>query len=95
MEGKLKSLYMNKEQTVGVVLGLEGTTDLGYFSVNLLQEWLQQVKNVLGDDEVDIRFKLSGKIPAFMIAAYSIDGGDTAVVVCGKYRIDGKGWEEE
>jgi hypothetical protein len=95
MESKLETLYVNKDATIGVVIGLEGATDLGYFSVKLLQEWLQQVKNVLGDDEVDIQFKMSDSNPAFMIAAYSVDEKDAAVVVGGKYRVDGKKWGEE
>jgi hypothetical protein len=56
---------------------------------------LQQVKNVLGDDEVDIQFKMSDSNPAFMIAAYSVDEKDAAVVVGGKYRVDGKKWGDE
>jgi hypothetical protein len=86
-----------KDGEVGIVSDAQDLKDVGDFAVANLKKWLNMISLVLGDDDdIRIRFKLSEDelTPAYVIFA-SHDGMDPMVVVCGKYRNDGKGWDEE
>jgi hypothetical protein len=87
----------SKDGTVGVVSDVGDLKNVGDFSIRCLDDWMKKVKLVLGDDiDVLIEFKLCGNPtePAYFITA-SHGGDDPKVMVCGKFRIDGKQWGDK
>lgn len=91
----MKVITKNKDNTVGIVTGVENLKDLGEFRINDIREWLSKVETMFGDTgNLHIRFKLSDdpKRLAYLIAASSTEQADPMVVVTGQHRLDGKEW---
>jgi len=92
----MKVIHSNERNTVGILSGVDGLTNLGLFERRDIDDWVKSVKDVFGDDDqVYIQFKGSDNPnqPGFMICA-STEGGDPKVAVCGRYPTDGKSWGE-
>ena len=91
----MQVITKNKTNTVGIATEIQNLKNLGTFRSADISEWLEKVRTVFGDDDINIRFKLSDDParPGYLVAASSTEQPEPMVVVTGQYRLDGKVWE--
>lgn len=88
-------IHHNKAKTVGLASDPHQLKHIGAFSPKYLKEWLKMIDEVFGDDVEDVQVfvKKSVECECFALCA-SHDGESPFVVVCGRYRTDGRKWED-
>ena len=85
----MKILSANKDGTVGIISGVDDLKSAGHFSMRVLNEWIEKVGAMYGDDDVEIYFKASegAMCNAYMIAASATDSDEIFVAATGKTMV--------
>jgi hypothetical protein len=88
-------ISQNKEQTVGVITDPTKIQHIGTFTPEHLRDWMKMVLDMYGDhQEIHLFVRRADNMDAYIVYASS-NGENPFVALCGRYKSDGSGWQQE